>query len=64
MPVGSILMSIISSFWNRSFKLYWTIIGTLVCGLIGLGVYIYFWRKGQFDDIEDIKYQLFRDEEE
>lgn len=38
------------------------IIGSIVAALAGLGLYIYFLRKGQFDDDEEVKYQLFRDE--
>lgn len=30
----------------------------------GVSVYVYFYRKGQFDDPEDVKYQMFRVEEE
>lgn len=26
-------------------------------------IYIYYLRKGQFDDPEDVKYQMFREEE-
>ena len=40
----------------------WMIIGSIVAALAGLGLYIYFLRKGQFDDDEEVKYQLFRDE--
>lgn len=39
------------------------LISSLVFGLAGLLVYLYFLRKGQFDDPEDVKYQMFRDEE-
>lgn len=41
----------------------WYIISSLAMGLTGLLIYVYYMRKGQFDDLEDIKYQLFRDEE-
>lgn len=41
----------------------WYIASSIALGLAGLIVYIYFLRKGQFDDAEDVKYQLFRDEE-
>jgi nitrogen fixation-related uncharacterized protein len=37
---------------------------TLLAALAGIGVFIYFFRKGQFEDIEDVKYQMFRDEDE
>jgi cbb3-type cytochrome oxidase maturation protein len=37
---------------------------TLAGGLAGLVIFFYYWRKGQFDDCEDVKYQMFRDEED
>jgi len=37
---------------------------SVAMGLAGALVYIYYQRKGQFDDMEDVKYQLFREEEE
>lgn len=42
----------------------WTIVSSLALALAGLAIYIYYFQKGQFDDPEDVKYQLFRDEEE
>jgi len=33
-------------------------------GLAGIMIYIYYLRKGQFEDPEDVKYQMFRDEED
>lgn len=42
--------------------LFWTIIGTFIAGLISFGVFIYYLKKGQFKDVEDTKYQIFRDE--
>lgn len=41
----------------------WYIASSIALGLAGLIMYIYYLRKGQFDDPEDVKYQLFRDEE-
>jgi hypothetical protein len=38
------------------------IIGSIVAALGGLGLYIYYWYQGQFEDDEVVKYQLFRDE--
>jgi nitrogen fixation-related uncharacterized protein len=35
----------------------------LILGIGGAIVYIYYLRKGQFEDPEDVKYQMFRDEE-
>ncbi len=43
--------------------IYWTVIGTLIAGLGGLLVYVYYLRKGQFDDLEDVKYDLFRNDD-
>lgn len=42
----------------------WLIVSTIAFGLSGMLMYIYYLRKGQFDDPEDVKYQLFRDQEE
>lgn len=43
--------------------MFWCLISSLLLGLGGIGVYIYFLRQGQFDDPEDVKYQLFRNQE-
>ncbi len=37
---------------------------TLASGVAALVLFLYFWKRGQFDDVEDIKYQLFRDEDD
>lgn len=37
---------------------------TSVAGLAGLLVFIYFLRKGQFEDNEEVKYQLFHHDDE
>ena len=42
--------------------MFWMIIGSIVLGLGGLGLYVYYLRKGQFDDDESVKYQLFRED--
>ncbi len=42
----------------------WYIVSTIAMALAGVLIYIYYLRKGQFDDPEDVKYQMFRDEEE
>ncbi len=39
-----------------------TVISTFLGGVAGVIVYIYYLRKGQFEDPEDVKYQLFREE--
>ena len=41
----------------------WCLGSSLLLGLGGVAVYVYFLRQGQFDDMEDVKYQMFRDEE-
>lgn len=43
--------------------LFFSLIMTFLASLVGIGAYIYFWRQGQFDDLEDVKYQMFRQEE-
>lgn len=43
--------------------MFWCLLSSLALGLAGVAVYIYYLRKGQFDDPEDVKYQMFRDEE-
>jgi cbb3-type cytochrome oxidase maturation protein len=40
------------------------IIISLATGLSGIVIYIYFLRSGQFDDLEDVKYQMFREKDE
>ncbi|MEM1282005.1 MAG: cbb3-type cytochrome oxidase assembly protein CcoS [Chlamydiota bacterium] len=37
---------------------------TIATGLAGVLIYIYFLKKGQFDDPEEVKYQLFREDED
>lgn len=39
------------------------IISSLALGIAGLIIFIYYFKKGQFDEPEDVKYQIFRDEE-
>lgn len=41
----------------------WTIVSSVMMGLGFLLIYFYYMRKGQFEDPEDVKYQMFRDEE-
>lgn len=42
--------------------MFWMIIGSVVAALGGLGLYVYYLYRGQFDDDEAIKYQLFRED--
>jgi cbb3-type cytochrome oxidase maturation protein len=43
--------------------IFWTVMGSILAALAGLFVYIYYLRKGQFDDPEAVKYQLFREDD-
>ncbi|PJD95275.1 MAG: hypothetical protein CK425_09175 [Parachlamydia sp.] len=43
--------------------MFWELSATLVFALAGIGIYLYYLKKGQFEDPEDVKYQMFRDEE-
>lgn len=40
----------------------WMILGSIIAAFGGLGLYIYYLRKGQFEDDEMVKYQLFRED--
>ena len=40
----------------------WMILGSIVASLAGLGIYIYYLYQGQFEEDEEVKYQLFREE--
>ena len=40
-----------------------TLLGTLLTGVGALSIYLYYFRKGHFEDIEDVKYEMFRDED-
>ena len=42
----------------------WYLSATFSFALAGMLIYIYYLRKGQFDDTEDVKYQMFREEEQ
>ncbi len=42
----------------------WFLLSTILMAFAGLLSYLYFWRSGQFDELEDVKYQMFRQEEE
>ncbi len=41
---------------------FWLIIGTILAGFAGLLIYVYYLKKGQFEDPESVKYQLFRED--
>ena len=40
----------------------WTLPTCLMTGLVGIFIFVYYMRRGQFDDPEDVKYQMFRDD--
>lgn len=40
--------------------IFTTILTTLLAGFAGLALYVYYWKRGQFEDPEDVKYQVFR----
>lgn len=42
----------------------WYLTTTFSFALAGMLVYIYYLRQGQFDDNEDVKYQMFREDEQ
>ena len=44
--------------------MFWYIASSIAMALAGIAIYVYYLRKGQFEDPEDVKYQMFRDEEE
>lgn len=44
-------------------EMIWYLASTISFALAGMVLYIYYLRKGQFDDPEDVKYQMFRDED-
>lgn len=40
----------------------WMIGSSLLAALAGLGLYIYYWRRGHFEDDEMVKYQIFHED--
>ncbi|NGX61943.1 MAG: hypothetical protein K940chlam9_01434 [Chlamydiae bacterium] len=45
-------------------EIFCFLVVSLFAGAIGLAFFLYHYRKGQFDDMEDPKYQLFREEDD
>ena len=41
----------------------WYLISSLSMALAGGIIYAYYLRKGQFDKLEDVKYQMMREED-
>ena len=44
--------------------MFWCLLSSLLLGMAGIVVYIYYLGKVQFDDPGDVKYQMFRDEDQ
>lgn len=44
--------------------MFWCLMSSIILSLGGIMGYVYYLRKGQFDDHEDVKYQMFRDKDE
>lgn len=42
----------------------WYLFSSILMGLAGIAIYIYYLRNGQFDDPEDVKYEMFRHDKE
>lgn len=57
------LLSLIDCRTEVEVDMFWILISSLVASLAGLLGYLYYWKKGQFDDSEDVKYQMFREDE-
>lgn len=43
--------------------MFWYLFSSILMALGGITVYVYYLRRGQFDDLEDVKYQMFRQED-
>lgn len=41
-----------------------TVISTLTMALISVMIFFYYLRKGQFNHIEDVKYEMFRNSDD
>jgi len=37
---------------------------SIAMGIAGIGTYIYFLRRGQFENVEEVKYRLFHEEQD
>lgn len=42
--------------------MFWLLIISLLGALLGAVTFVFFLNRGQFDDIEEAKFQMFRDE--
>jgi cbb3-type cytochrome oxidase maturation protein len=43
--------------------MFFCLVSSLLMGLGGIAIYLYYLKRGQFDDPEDVKYQMFREED-
>jgi nitrogen fixation-related uncharacterized protein len=43
--------------------MWWFLFVTMGAGLAGIAFLLYYMRRGQFEDLEESKYQMFRDDE-
>lgn len=43
--------------------MFWIIIGSTAASILGILSLIYFLKKGHFEELEDVKYQMFHDDE-
>lgn len=41
----------------------WYLFSSIAMAVFGLTIYIYYLYRGQFENSEDVKYQMFRDDE-
>jgi len=43
---------------------FWYLLSSILMALGALVIYLYYMKQGQFEDLEDVKYQMFREENE
>jgi pentatricopeptide repeat protein len=44
--------------------MFWALISSVLAAVGAMLIFVYYLRQGQFDDVEDVKYQMFREDEE
>ena len=47
---------------KEGIMLFWMIMSSVFAAIGGLMIYMYYLHKGQFEDVESVKYQLFRED--
>ena len=50
-------------FYEMDWLMFWIVFGSVVAGFVGLLSLIYFAKRGQFEDQEEVKYQMFHEDE-